>query len=75
MLKMSTQIYLKRDRADVQVKAQLVVSIESVLMQCPLNLFLLYTRGEQILIFQLLIHIRKNFCTSISNPYPKISEI
>jgi len=32
-------------------------------------------RGEQILIFQLLIHIQKNFCISVSNPYPKISEI
>jgi len=36
---------------------------------------LLGIRGERILIFQLLIHIRKNFCMSISNPYPKISEI
>ena len=31
--------------------------------------------GERILIFQLLIHIQNNFCISLSNPYPKISEI
>jgi len=32
-------------------------------------------RDERILIFQRLIHIRKNFCISISNPDPKLSEI